>query len=102
MEKMNFDIKNIDNVDYIVQQTKTETGVLTVQYIPTGFAIKEIESNVNGINGDMEGIRKQRVLLDAKEIELNDRLEQLQGMKEKIEQNNITKSKFDISTAAKI
>jgi hypothetical protein len=72
---------DIDGVTYLVQTDTSENGVITVTYSPTDVIAKELESKINGINGELIVIQKQMADLTALEADLQKQLIELEGLK---------------------
>jgi hypothetical protein len=53
----------LDKNEYIIQKDTSETGIVTVIFIPTAFLQKELESELGSIDGELEKFQEQVVLL---------------------------------------
>lgn len=77
------DIKLINGVDHLIKQDTSENGVITITKTPLSQVVKELESQVNSINGAIETVDNEITRLQALKKEYNLQLKQIQGLQSK-------------------
>ena len=53
----------LDKNEYMIQRDTSETGIISLTFIPTAFLEKELESELGTINSELDQFQEQLVLL---------------------------------------
>ena len=53
----------LDKNEYLIQRDTSETGIISITFIPTAFLEKELESELGTIEGELSQFQEQLVLL---------------------------------------
>lgn len=53
----------LDKNEYLIQRDTSETGIVSITFIPTSFLEKELESELGTIEGELSQFQEQLVIL---------------------------------------